>query len=641
MAKQLKLSQSLGESLNTDQQVIRTVLGFYTEAKDAKDSRLTKNTSNRDAFLGNQDLSEKIAGQSREFLPKTAIAVEQFAAFFKRAITQTGPNWFELIVPQRAPLDGGQCARLLNLFIENLLLEDGVVGQIHTAISDAARLGALESLCILKVHWNWVDKRTVEGAEKEWKLRVDVVKFENYFPDPSGKGLYEIFEVERDLWEVQARAAEGQYDQEAVDQLKSTMRLRNVEGDRRAVGINQSETSPPFQRHKVVIREFWGTLLNDDGSVLMHNCTCAIANERFLIRKPVPNPFWHGMSPFVCAPIIRVPGSTHHKAIFDEASALNFAMNELYNLFIDGALASVWGIRQLRQDFLDDPNQVSDGIPQGETLICNSNLPPGEKVLEVVASGVVPPDAMAMMESLNREFSQAALTNELKLGQLPGRSVRATEVVEASQGLSSIMDGIAGDLERTFIAPLLKRCFLMILQHFHDIVLDMRGNMKTAAAGIAEVIGASEFFKIMNTPPEELYNSFASSVLRVRGLSSSLERSRNFPKLMAWIQVVTTNPVFLQDFVTRFSPALVSDYMLKLLQLDPSDFVRAGREVETQRLQATLQTLPMFQQLLSQKGEGQGGFNNPNLGGTGTGGGPIPAEVNQQVNPLSGMTANQ
>ncbi len=60
--------------------VIRYIRACRKEAEDARRSRLKRNEYNLDAYHGRQDWSHKLEGQSREFLPKLSLAVEQFVA---------------------------------------------------------------------------------------------------------------------------------------------------------------------------------------------------------------------------------------------------------------------------------------------------------------------------------------------------------------------------------------------------------------------------------------------------------------------------------------------------------------------------------------------------------------------------------
>lgn len=618
----------------TDKQVVQWVDECYQESRKSKRWRLDKNRANREAFLGQQDWSSKIPGQSKEFLPKTGVAATQFSAFLKRGLVQMG-DWYELVMSAGAPLDSRQAKELLNAFLDDTLAEDNKVEDFATILSDAILLATTESLIILKIHGNLRQPDSgPEGQQKKpkWQLRMDLVPFECYFPDPTGKGLYEIHEIERDLWEVQDRAKEGLYDEKEVAKIKESTRLND--GDqRKAAGINQSESTPPSSRKKVIIREFWGTLLNDKGEAAGRNIVCAVANNKHLIRRPIPNPYWHGESPFVAEPIIRVPKSTHHKALFDEAVQLNLAINELFNLFIDGAIGAVWGINQLRHDYLVDPRQTDDGIPQGETLIVSSSLPPGEKVLEPLTTSRVPEDAMAVFEALNREFTSASLSSELKLGQFPGKEVKATEVIEQSQSQGVMLDSLIGQIEREVIRNILRKSFLVTMQFIdHAPIEKVLGSIGVQGAW---AIGAGNVEQ-----RQKMFMAFRDrSTFRVKGLSALMSRARDFQKLMALMQVVTSNPIFLQAFFTKYSPDAILAFAMKTLQLDPSDFARATREEKSSFVEE-MQMLPAFMQLIT-GGGGEGSGGAANVGGPATGGAQIPAEINQTVNPMTGMSGQQ
>lgn len=620
-------------------EIVQAVNAFYSEAERSKAYRLNRNRTNRDAFLGYQDFSDKIPGQSTEFIPKTGTAVEQFSSWFKRSTMQISGDWYEVKVPPFMPgFSGAAVKALTDLFLDDCLTNDQKRSNFSTILADAGRLGALESLIIFKIGGNILPYGNQDGGPV-WKLRIDLIPFEQYYADPSGAGLYEIHEFECDLWTVQQRAQEGLYDPAEVAKLTESMRLNHQRGDRRAAGKAQTESTPPSIRKKITIREFWGTMLDKDGNVIMHNAVCAVANGTHLIRPLAPNPYMHGSSPFVCCPIIRVPFSEHHKAIFDDASTLNFAINDLYNLIIDGAIGSVWGTRQLRHSYLEDPDQISDGIPQGETLVVSANLPPGEKVLENIAESAIPPEAFSVLEILNREFTSAALTSELRLGMTPQKDVKATEIVQIDQGISQVLDGIAGDLEKNLIEPTLRKIILLIAQ-FAD---------KANPIAIANVLGPIQAQQYLSWSPEQRVAMTCADGVKVRGLSAVLERVRNFQKLMALLQVVTTNPLFMQSFFMKYSPDALLRYIMKVLQLDPTDFQRAGKE-GMEEMQRDMAGMQMMQQMMAGPPQPQPGgatprgedtSGTPNQGGPGTGGNPNTAVINQLINPMTGMSPVQ
>src|SRR3989304_1425491 len=463
--------------------IISAINQYRIASQDARAGGIRQGDKNWQTYLGRQDFSHKQEGQSAEFLPKVPISVEQLAALIKRGMVQFG-DYFSVDIDQDLSkmVSGAQLRSMLKPFLNDLWGPNNNPSSFATVISDAVKVALLKSLIILKVHGGFSTRRkfafeqdaegnpSVKSKEaKEWKLRIDLVRVEDYYPDPTGAGLYEIHRVERDLHEVLSMADEGIYDRQAVDQLIGTSSERPDDEKLSEADRNQGETVTPGFRRRVVLDEFWGTFLADDGRVAHRNVVATVANERFLIRPPEPNPFWHQESPFVVAPLIRVPHSVWHKAIYDHASDLNLSINEIFNLMLDGGIAEVWGIKQIRLEDLEDPSQVEGGIKEGTTLAVKQTLPHNADVLKTVSTGTVPREAMAVFEFLNREFTSAAMTNELKLGALPPKQVLATEVLESSQSQNLMLDGIVADLEVAVIAEALRKAFLCMLQNAENI----------------------------------------------------------------------------------------------------------------------------------------------------------------------------
>lgn len=614
------------------QPIIQAVNEMRRQADQARRSRAAQNHENMNAFLGRQDWSHKIPGQSREFLPKTGVAVEQFVSFIKKAITQYG-EWYDIKLSYHSqlPMTSQQCKDFLNMCLATCFTEDNVKGRFETVITDAIRTASLEGLLIFKVHGQTYTQRKIGQNEQGqrtlteipmWGLRVDLVPFEDYYPDPTGRGLYEIQRAEYDLYQVERMAEEGIFDPEVVSKIKSDF-ARPKHEERKDYDRNQDEPPPLDFRPQVTIDEFWGTLLDPEGHVIMENCFCAVANETYVIREPAPNPFWHNQSPFVAMPLIRVPFSVWHKALYDAGAQLNFAMNELFNLMVDGALSSVWGIKQLRIEELEDPSQVSDGIPQGTTLVVKSTLPTNSKVLETVAEGEVPADAMAAFEMLSREYASAVMSNELKMGSLPAKPVKATEIIELSQNQATLLDGIIIEIEYV-ISELLRKCFLTCLQHLDNMPV----------RGVINSVGPGATFRMGRAPKEELFQAFAdNSAITVNGVSAQLARTRDFQRFAALMQLIGSQPVLFMAFFRKFSPDKVISRLFKLLAINPEDFFRDDEEMTN--FEQDLQFLPQALGMMG-GGNAKGMSNMPGQGGIQ---GSIPGEINQATNPLTGLGA--
>jgi len=620
-----------------DEEIAKMVHAFKEQSRQKRLDRITQNKANRMTLEGIQDWSDKIEGQSKATLPKLQSAIANFSAIINKGLTDSN-DWYNIDVLDRSPLKEHQVKALMKCFIDNLATDENKYTNITTLISDAIKAGCTDSLMIVKIQGRNIQRQEfyvepgipyynelgqqvtgrprLQRAYREgWRLQISLVPDTDYFPDPTGRGLYEIHSVERDLFEVIKSAEAGIYDMQAVMSMKDALVGTKVHADdrRETEDIDQ----PQAERKTVVIDEFWGTLLDENGDILYENSVCAVANNQYLIRKPTPNPLWHGKSPFVVAPIVRVPFSVWHRALYDESSSLNRSLNELYNLMFDGGIASVWGVRQVRRNLIRNSESVADGIHAGQVLEIDDTTPPDVKVVETVAQGDVPPDALALFNLLDREFQQSALTNDVRLGNLPPRQVKATEIIQSQQGQSMTIDSIIKDIEKEFISNIMHMSWLTVLQFADEIPFD---NYE----GGVDIQTAMMF---RNLSPEERFVVFGQrSSFRVHGISATMNHARDFQKIIAFMQTVGTNPLLFRSFVMQYSPDKVLLTLLRTLDLSP-DLFRLTIE-EQQQIPILINDLAALSQII------QGG-NNPSL--SGAGGDSTNAEINQLINPLSGI----
>lgn len=612
-----------------DQNILKIVNEYRRESEEGRRSRIILNRRNWEMYYGRQDWSHKQEGQSTEVLPKVSGAVEQFSAFAKRALTQFG-DWFSVDTPKGSPLSGAQARALMKCYLNDIMVSPLKKLDFSTIVTNCIKAGLLESLLIVKVHGMKVEEQTFSATadgklnrktRMVWRPRIDIIPSEDYYPDPSGRQLYEIHRVERDLVDVREMAEQGIYDKDVVAKIKEDYD-RTMDRDRRSAGQrNQNETTSPGFRKRVVIDECWGTLIDLDGNVIQRNGVCAIANERYVIRKPESNPRWHGRSPILAIPLIQVPFTVWGRALFDQASSLNQALNELFNLMLDGGIAEVWGVRQVRTDWLADPRQVSGGVPQNATLAINENVPLEGKVVEQISTGKVPPESMNMFQMADREFQAASLVNDIRLGNLPQRTTKATEIVEASSNSSAMVDAFASDLEHEFLSPMLEMIFLDLMQNANDL----------AADSVVEAIGVDAAFKLSNMKAAQRFAIFAGqSKFQAYGISGTLSKARDFQKMMAAIQAIGTNPILMQAFMKRFSGEKFLDTIMSSLNIDPNKMLMSDEEL-AQKEQRDAQILALQQAM----GGMSGGASQP--APTSGGDAATRSEVAQNANPTGGV----
>lgn len=596
-----------------EQTIIQTVENYRNESRDGKQSRMRQNRLNYDTYHLRRHSSAKLQGQSNEFLPKMNMAVEQGANFIQQGLIDLG-DWFSVEPEEGLNLDA---LKIKPEEIRRLLLRQLEKLRFHNLIGDAAKLGFIGSLMIFKVSGrvvskaefvakdelkgNTFQKQLIKIEDKVWELNIELVRQEDYFPDPTGRGLYEMQDSHIDAYRLR-QLAEGPgaiYDKEAVEKAISSANVQTPDDRfKKARETGQNTTNHGF-RKQVKLTEVWGNLLGPNGELLHENVVTTIANDQFVLRKPTKNPFWHGESPFVTIPIVSVPHSVWHKALMDAPTHLNLAINEMFNLMVDGGMMSVHGIKQVREDWLDDASQVANGIAPGTTLKANSSTPPGAKVLERVDTASVPGDGFNMFGLLSGEFNEAALTSALRQGGETFRKESATAIVEQSQALNSMFAGIVKNIE-TGLDKVLCKSWKVIAQNMTDL----------NSAAVRALVGSQRQKVLMGMGREEIFAETVNGTrFKTFGISETLNKQRDFTKLQAFLQTVAGSEVLSEAFVTQGgSFGKLLEQITKSLDINPAklkeeDGKDAGRSEEaTPQATADLQGGPNVQSQIPQAG---------------------------------------
>lgn len=578
-----------------DSKIVQIMEIYFQEAEDAKRIRMDLNSRNFESYHARQDYSHKQKGQSKEFLPKQSMAVEQLTSFIQQGLID-GAKWYQ------AMKEPGATSAFQDHEIDLILGRQLKKNDIAAKMADMIKLGLLGSLMIVKV--GGIKKQRIEyRAETKlfpvpkkvlkkrmsdvWQLDLSIVRQQDYYPDPKGK-LYEIEEIEMDFWELKRLADQfpNDFDSAAVSALGAS--FSNDSTDQREKKARETDQNPTYQdsRKRVRLRELWGNILDPvTGELLHENVVCRTVDQH-VVSPPKENPLWHGESPYVVSPIIRVPHSTWHKALMDNATCLNEALNEVYNLMLDGGMSSVFGIRQIRPQWLSDPSQISNGTPAGTTLEVNNSCPPGEKVLERVDTGTLSAEAINIYNLTDRELTSAALSNDVRLGNLPQRQVKATEIVAAQNSLTSTFNGIIKVVEAGAMVKILEKSWLTIAQFMDD--LDDKDMEALLGPGRAQALRAL-------SKEERFAASAQGHKFRVFGLSSILNKVQDFQKFTALLQTIGKDPILFQEFSKKYSMTKFMGEIVKSLDIDEQKIL-ASQEEMVQRQQEMAMAQMMGQQ---------------------------------------------
>lgn len=560
-------------SKKAEMDVVKYVLECHDEAEQAKSTRMEMNRNNYELFHLRHDFSHKKAGQSREILAKQAMAVEQIRSFFVQALVDIGDWWMAEFADGRenpnALIKPHEIYKLTNYMLQQANYFSHVGNAVQSALLGALAVTKVWGCEISKPKYRTrkqgkgkdYAKKVVMQDAKTFRLKFDVVRQENYFPDPTGFDVYKIEESYLDLHIVKelSEGDEAIYEKEMVDQLAPFTQEDAIDAAKRAVEVGQDVTLLA-SRPKIKIWELWGNIVDRrTGELMYENIVCTIANERHVIRKPTENPNWSQKDPYVVAPLLEVANSVWHKALMDAPTLHNRALIEIYNLLVDAAMRSVHGINQIRTDVLEDASQVSDGIPFGTNLKVTSSLPAGAKVMEPVVTGDIPGDALNVMNVMQQEFNASSLTNDLRQGVVPFRAVKATEVVEASNSITSIFQGIAKNVETKLIQPQLEKAWMTVAQNLDKI----------SKEELQALFGAERGEELSQLDPEDIFVETVNGIrFKVFGISLTLGKQNDFKKYTTLLQTIGSSEVLIEEFAKKYDFGKLLGEIIRSVDID-------------------------------------------------------------------------
>jgi hypothetical protein len=533
------------------------ILSMKDEAEQAKRNRMNLNKDNYSMYQLEHDFSHKSAGQSKEVLSKTRNATESSKAFFQQALADLD-DWYRVTATDGTdgkglPITPEEMQKMLNYHLKK--------ADYFSHVGASTQSGLLGALAISKIRGELLPKpkfktksegkgskykkHVVVQDDKTWELRIDNIRQEDYYPDPTGGNLYRIYEDEVDYHLVKA-LAEGDdaiYDKAAVADLQG-WGDGDLQNEKKAHETGQN-VSNKRMRKRVKLTEFWGTVVDSEtGDIVCENVVATLANETTLIRKPTPNPLWHQRTPLVAAALIEFANSVWGIAMMDAGTKHNRSLIEVFNLMLDSALKAVWGVNQVRTDVLDDPTQITDGIKWGTNLKIGAGLPIGGKAMEPVLTGNIPPEVITMFNLLNQETLTSMKTNDLRMGAQSMRAVKATEVVAAENSITSEFQGIAKNFEEKKIQPELELATWTICQNWDLIDKEV----------FVSLYGKQRGEELSQLEPQDVFVGVVNGMkFEVYGISLTLRRQADFRKWTTLLQVIGGSEVLIEAFVAKYS----------------------------------------------------------------------------------------
>lgn len=553
-------------------EIIKIIQGYYQASRDSEKraERLARSKVNNAAFRGEFDFTAKVEGQSSESLPKVTTAVESFAAFIRQGLAQFG-EWFRVEMPEDPHLSPPQVSAILKEYLREMPDGVGGVKSIEQVISDGAKIGALDSLVIFKVHGAKRPAGTPPGIKlrvpEQWRLSIDAVPIEDYYPDPTTRRLYEIHRKQVDLFEVKKMAEAGVYDKREVGRL--TAAAAALAADKASLARDEGREAAPSGRAVVEVMECYGTLVDFEGECVGENHHAVIANDSWLLRKPRPIEQWCG-APFAVGPLTRVPHSVWHRAPMDHVSALNQALNELYNLIFDAGISAVHGVKEIRLNWLEDATAIAGGIAPQQTIAINDTAPPGVSAINITPTGRLPGEVLGLLALVEREILEAAMTNELKIGGLPPKQVLATEIIQSQAATSTLLSAVLSEYDEV-LSTTLTKAWQLIMQNARDLRIGT----------VVRAIGEERARALSAMDDEERYRRYVKDTqVIVTGISGVGQKSQELHKLLAVLGALRSDPLLLEQYGKRVSGEKLFKHLFALASVDVATIERTEEELQ-------------------------------------------------------------
>ena len=499
---------------------VQYILNLKKEAKDATRDRRNASDELWALYQNQQDYSKKKSWQSRVFVPKIFMSVEQATAIVKRAI-MSPRRLFKLNLIDPEDEEAKEVMPEVDRVFKRKLRESNFA----TSYGETMKEAFITGLGVPKVLW--------EGG-----LRFLNVATSKTFVDPDYQAggfmapKYIIEEKEMDLAELKDMAK--RINTESGKNVFNITEINKIQEDQRDV---EKETEERIRRglsehnktdKRVRITEFWGTIVNKKTNAVKKNQLRVLANEKYTIRSQA-NPFDHQRLPYpLVTPIIYPHRGAWGVSLVEPVVRMQYAYNNIINLAIDNLNYSVNKMFEYQPSNLINAKSLTQLYP-GKLIAKHS---PTEAVSEVRTTGLGPDSFMAM-DLLGSEIQKGTAITEFLMGTA-GKSKTATEAELKTAQAQGLFDTIARDIETNALAPLIEMAFDLLVQFDDDMPSQLRGRYKFDVGGLSLLLVRREQLQnVVQALGLALESQTVASMTNIRELYSKYLNLLNLEDVLA------------------------------------------------------------------------------------------------------------
>lgn len=567
-------------------ELVQILVDYKKEAVDNRQSGLNprddKWRQNLDLYHNRYDFSNKAAWQSKNVMPEVPSFIDRFAGALKEALVATPNGFYTVIDPYDREHDLSQSIKnMLDVWLSvSGKNQVGTPLDFSSVFEEQCKIGAMMAMTS-KVLW----KNDIPGG----RVAIETHDPRMVWLDHTYRGLYRIARTELDLADIARMAtATGKrgkplYNLAEMQRLVASLSEDNMV-KKELSGNGEEITS---NRQPIIFDEYYASAVGRDGKLLLDNEMVIVANDRFIVRGPEPNPFWHGRDWLTYAPLVTVPLSPYGRTYMEDFGAIAKVFNDLTNLLLDATYTASMKAYVLVPDMLKDPSQANTGIWPNKTFLLQDGYS-AKDFATALELGSLDAGAINIWQQLKGELSEAAGMNEIGLGQLPDKThIAATAVAGAQQSSSAILRSVAQTIETRYLDCTLDLAWKTGLQHVK--LNDMK---------MQEAVGPAMWSALHGQRKQLITRPIT---FQARGISTLIQKSQKLQALLSVMQVISANPNLMQAFMQRIDIMKFVDLLFSLSNVDLSKLEMSERQ---QMVQSVVQ--PMQQAAAGGQPSGQG-----------------------------------
>ena len=421
-------------------------------------------------YQNRQDYGNKKDWQSKIFVPKVFMSIEQATSVVKRAILQPR-RLFKL-----EPLDPNDEIAVQNRAgVEEMLKRAIKDSNFAATYAEMIKEGFLVGLGLPKVLWE-------DGLRYANVSTTQSYIDPDYQVGPLNNPQFIIEEKEMDLAELKELAQ--RVNRDAGRSVYNMREINSIKSDGEGFERKERERLRKGLQHhvevdrRVNILEFWGDIIDPQTNKVKKNQLRIVANKRNMIRSQ-DNPFIHGRLPYVPTTPIPYPHrGSWGVSLVEPIAKMQYAYNNIINLSIDNLNFSVNKVYQYQPSNLVNPRSLTQLYPGKLVATHNS-----QDAIKEVRTSNIGQDSFAAMGLLQSEIQKGTAVTEFLMGTAGG-SKTATEAELKTAQAQGIFDTMARGIEINSLAPMIEMSFDLMAQ-FGQIPQELRGKYKFEVGGLS------------------------------------------------------------------------------------------------------------------------------------------------------------